>query len=85
MFHKVTTEKEIQKRIKLESKLFGEHFLIYNFFPLKSLYKENILTNQMKNEYFQENLEKRIKITRETILSEVPNDIFERKSKSEGK
>ena len=69
--------------------LVGEHFLIYNFFPfffpLKSLYKENILTNQMKNEYFQENLEKRIKITREMILSEVPNEFREWKSKSQGK
>ena len=32
----------------------------------------------MKNEYFQEKLEKRIKITREMILSEVPNEIFGR-------
>ena len=39
----------------------------------------------MKNEYFQENLEKRIKITREMILSKIPNEIFERKSKSQGK
>ena len=39
----------------------------------------------MKNEYFQENLEKRIKITREMILSEVQNEIRERKSKSKGK
>ena len=39
----------------------------------------------MKNEYFQENLEKRIKITREVILSEVPNEILERKSKSQSK
>ena len=67
--------------------ILGEHFLIHNFFPLffplKSLYKENILTNQMKNEYFQENLEKRIKITREMILSEDPNEIRDRKSKSQ--
>ena len=54
-------------------------------FPLKSLYKENILTNQMKNEYFQENLEKRIKITREMILSDDPNEIRDRKSKSQWK
>ena len=39
----------------------------------------------MKNEYFQENLEKRIKITREMIFSEVPNEIRERKSKFQGK
>ena len=72
--------------------LVDEHFfvatwlLVCNFiFPLKSLCKENILTNQMKNEYFQENLEKRIKITREMILSEVQNEIRERKSKSQGK
>ena len=39
----------------------------------------------MKNEYFQENLEKRIKITTEMILSEVPNEILERKSKFQGK
>ena len=39
----------------------------------------------MKNEYFQENLEKRIKITREMILSEVQNEIHERKSESQGK
>ena len=69
--------------------LVGEHFLIYNFFPfffpLKSLYKKNILTNQMKNEYFQENLKKRIKSTREMILSKIPNQILEKKSKSQGK
>ena len=39
----------------------------------------------MKNEYFQENLEKRIKIIREIILSKIPNEILERKSKSQGK
>ena len=39
----------------------------------------------MKNEYFQENLKKRIKITREMILSKIPNPILERKSKSQGK
>ena len=39
----------------------------------------------MKNEYFQENLENRIKNTREMILSEVQNEIRERKSKSQGK
>ena len=39
----------------------------------------------MKNEYFQENLEKSIKITREMILFDDPNEIIERKSKSEGK
>ena len=54
-------------------------------FQLKSLCKKNILTNQMKNEYFQENLEKRIKIIREMILSKIPNEILERKSKSQGK
>ena len=39
----------------------------------------------MKNEYFQENLEKRIKIIRKMILSKIPNEILERKSKSQGK
>ena len=39
--------------------------------------KKNILTNQMKNEHIPENLEKRIKITMEMILSEVPNEIIE--------
>ena len=39
----------------------------------------------MKNEYFQENLEKRIKITMRMILSEVQNEILERKSKSQSK
>ena len=39
----------------------------------------------MKNEYFQENLEKIIKITREMILSDHPNEIRDRKSKSKGK
>ena len=34
---------------------------------------------------FQENLEKSIKITREMILFDDPNEIIERKSKSEGK
>ena len=47
--------------------------------------RKNILTNQIKNEYFQENLEKGIKITKEMILSEVTNDILETKSKSQGK
>ena len=37
----------------------------------------------MKNEYFQENLKKRIKITREMILSKIPNQIFERKKEKE--
>ena len=46
---------------------------------------KNILTNQMKNEYFQENLEKSIKITRAMILFDDPNEIIERKGKSEGK
>ena len=54
-------------------------------FHLNSLCKEHILTNQMKNEYFQENLENRIKITMEMILSEVPNEIYERESKSQSK
>ena len=45
----------------------------------------SLITNQMKNEYFQEILEKRIKITKEMILSEVPNEIRERKSKSQRK
>ena len=41
----------------------------------------------MKNEYFQENLEKIIKITMEMemILSEDPNEIRDRKSKSQWK
>ena len=47
--------------------------------------KKNIVTNQMKNEDFQENLENSIKITREMILFDDPNEIIERKSKSEGK
>ena len=47
--------------------------------------KKYIDTNQMKNEYFQENMEKVIEITRELILFDVPNEIIERKSKSEGK
>ena len=47
-----------------KASLIDEHFRIYNyFFPLKSQ-RKNILTNQMKNKYFQANLEKRIKITR---------------------
>ena len=39
----------------------------------------------MKNEYFQENLKKRIKITMKMILSKIPNEILERKSKSQSK
>ena len=60
--------------------------LVCNFiFPLKSLCKENILTNQMKNEYFQDNLEKRTEILKRMILAEVPNESLERKSKSQWK
>ena len=47
--------------------------------------KKYILTNQMKNEYFQENEKKIIEITREMILFDDPNEIIERKSKTEGK
>ena len=47
--------------------------------------KKYILTNQMKNEYFQENEKKSIEITREMILFHDPNEIVERKSKTEGK
>ena len=38
----------------------------------------------MKNEYFQENKEKSIEYTREMILSDAPNEIIERKSKTKG-
>ena len=48
--------------------------------------KKYILTNQMKNEYFQEKEKKKsIEITREMILFDDPNEIIERKSKTEGK
>ena len=47
--------------------------------------KKYILTNQRKNEYFQENEKKSIEITREMILFDDPNEIIERKSKTEGK
>ena len=46
---------------------------------------KNILTHQMKNGYIQEKLGKSIKITRAMILFDDPNEIIERKSKSEGK
>ena len=39
----------------------------------------------MKNEYFQENKEKSIEYTREMILSDDPNEIIERKTKTKGK
>ena len=38
----------------------------------------------MKNEYFQENKEKRIEYTMEMILSDAPNEIIERKNKTKG-
>ena len=47
--------------------------------------KKYILTNQMKNEYFQENEKKSIEITREMIRFDDPNEIIETKSKSEWK
>ena len=47
--------------------------------------KKYILTNQRKNEYFQENEKKSIEITREMVLFDDPNEIIERKSKTEGK
>ena len=46
--------------------------------------KKYILTNQMKNECFQENLENSIKITREMILFDDPNEIIERKVNPKG-
>ena len=54
-------------------------------FPFEIPMKKYILTNQMKNEYFQENEKKSIEITREMILFDDPNEIIERKSKTEGK
>eukprot|EP00493_Phyllostaurus_siculus_P021205 UN21531 len=54
-------------------------------FPFEIPMKKYILTNQMKNEYFQENEKKTIEITREMILFDDPNEIIERKSKTEGK
>ena len=42
--------------------------------------KKYILTNQRKNEYFQENDKKSIEITREMILFDDPNESIERKS-----
>ena len=61
-------------------------YRVYRFvFPLKSLKKKNIVTKQMKNEYFQENKEKSIEYTREMILSDDPNEIIERKTKTKGK
>ena len=44
--------------------------------------KKYILTNQRKNEYFQENEKKNIEITMEMILFDDPNESIERKSKS---
>ena len=44
--------------------------------------KKYILTNQRKNEYFQENEKQSIEITMEMILFDDPNDNIERKSKS---
>ena len=73
--------------------IFDEHFFwaplgtpFCNFmFPFEIPMKKYILTNQMKNEYFQENEKKSIEITREMILFDDPNEIIERKSKTEGK
>ena len=61
------------------------HFKIITFFSFEIPMKKYILTNQMKNEYFQENEKKSIEITREMILFDDPNEIIERKSKTEGK
>ena len=44
--------------------------------------KKYILTNQRKNEYFQENEKKNIEIKRKMILFDDPNESIERKSKS---
>ena len=38
----------------------------------------------MNNEYFQEHKAKTIKITREMVLSDAPNEIIERKPKAKG-
>ena len=46
--------------------------------------KKYILTNQRKNEYFQENEKKSIEITREMVLFDDPNEIIERKVKPKG-
>ena len=51
-------------------------------FPFEIPMKKYILTNQRKNEYFQENEKKSIEITREMILFDDPNESIERKSKS---
>ena len=71
-------------------RLLDEHFFLaplgtpfYNFsFPFEIPMKKYILTNQMKNEYFQENEKKSIEITMEMILFDDPNEIIERKSKT---
>ena len=42
--------------------------------------KELVILNII--DFFQKNLEKKIKITRKMILSKIPNEILERKSKS---
>ena len=44
--------------------------------------KKYILTNQRKNEYFQENEKKNIEIIRDMILFDDPNESIERKSKN---
>ena len=69
--------------------VIDEHFfqatgrLDCNFiFPFEIPMKKYILTNQMKNEYFQENEKKSIEITREMILFDDSNEIVDRKSKS---
>ena len=51
-------------------------------FPFEIRMKKYILTNQRKNEYFQENEKKSIEITREMILFDDPNESIERKSKT---
>ena len=69
--------------------IFDEHFSwatgrpVCNFiFPFEIPMKKYILTNQRKNEYFQENEKKSIEITREMILFDDPNESIERKSKN---
>ena len=46
-------------------------------FSFEILKEKNIVTKQMKNEYFQENKEKSIEYTREMILSDDQNEIIE--------
>ena len=54
------------------------YFEISNFvFSFEILKEKNIVTKQMKNEYFQENKEKKIEYTREMILFDDQNEIIE--------